>query len=127
MLDPRLRFFDLELLPFSLLPDTALLEIEVELDTGLSPADLITQAGIEFGQIVGQSLVRGERGRYVGGVEGEQLGTKFGEVDFLRVVAAVGFYQKARGFSSVEQGGVEDGEGGGGAVPSRRTMVRVKF
>lgn len=92
LLDPRLRLFDLELLALGLLPDTALLEIEVKLDAGLSPTDLITQAGIEFCQIVGQSLVRGQRGRYVGGVEGQELGTKFGEVNFLRVVAAIGFW-----------------------------------
>lgn len=98
LLDPRLRLFDLKLLPFRLLPDPALFEIQIQLNAGLGATDLITQAGIEFCQIVSEPLMRGERGRYVGGVQSEELRTKFGEVDFLRVVATIGIYQGGPGF-----------------------------
>lgn len=64
--------------------------------------------------------MRGEGGRYVGGVEGEELGTEFSEVDFLGVGTAIGVYQEA---------GILVGLGAGAerGVPSRSTMVRVKF
>jgi hypothetical protein len=69
--------------------------------------------------------VRGERGGYVGRVEGQELGAKFGEVYFLRVGAAIGVCGDGSPWLSWMASRRNWRDGGG--VPSRRTMVRVKF
>lgn len=120
LLDPRLRLFDLELLPLGLLSDAALLEVQIELDAGLGAADLVAQTGIEFRQIISQSFMRRQSGRYIGGIEGQEFGTQFGEVDFLGVGAAVGFYGFAEDSTRLDAeaattgAGVRDGRDFGG-------------
>ena len=76
--------------------------------------------------------MRGARGVGFARVEGEQFRAQFAEVDFLRVGRAFGVW--GRGGGGVSRGGkrggrVGGGWGGGGAggLPSRRTMVRVRF
>lgn len=58
--------------------------------------------------------MRGERHGGVGGVEGEELGAEFGEIDFLRVGGAVGVCWGGGVFLAgdvMRGGGMRDGGG----------------
>ncbi len=92
LLDPRLGFLDLQLLPLGFFSDAALFEVQVELDGGLGAREFIAHAGRELGEVVGEALVGGERHGCVTGVEGEEFGAEFGEIDFLGVGGAVGVW-----------------------------------
>lgn len=76
--------------------------------------------------------MRRQGGRYIRGIEGQELGTEFGEVDFLGVGAAVGFCVGPGDLARWDAGtgaatGVRDPSDLGEYVPSRSTMVRVRF
>lgn len=57
LLNPCLRLSDLQLLPFGLLPDPALFEVQVQLDAGLGAAHLVPQAGGQLGDVVAEAFV----------------------------------------------------------------------
>lgn len=66
--------------------------------------------------------MRGERRRDVRGIEGEELGSEFGEVDFLSVGASIGFCRPGRGGFLAWENAV--GRGGGGAEVRGRDGMR---
>ena len=97
LLDAGLGLLNLQLLHVGLLPDAALFEVQVQADACLGAADLVTEAGVELGQVVGQALVGGTGEEGFGGVGGEELGPELGEVDFLGVGGAFGVFLKKGG------------------------------
>lgn len=101
LLDPGLRLLNLQLLHVGLLPDPALFQVQIQSHTRLRAADLVPQAGIQLGKVVGEALVGGAREEGLGGVGGEELGAEFSEVDFLSVCGAFGVFVGEEGLEGV--------------------------
>lgn len=56
----------------------------------MSTPNLVAEARVELGNIIGEAFVGGEGDGGVARVKGEEFGAEFGKVDFLGVGAAVG-------------------------------------
>ena len=108
-LDPRVDLLDLELVQARLVPDAALLEVEVEPDAGLGPDDLLLERLLELLDLGQQPLVLGPHQREVLRFEQLELRLERGEVDRL----GVGLLGGGGGGPSGRAGlGKEGGEGG---------------
>ena len=101
LLDAGLRLLDLQLLHVRLLADPALLEVQVEAHAGLGAGDLVAQAAVELGQVVGEALVGGAGELALAGVGPLQLGAQAGEVDLLGVGGALGVLARHHGARQV--------------------------
>jgi hypothetical protein len=96
LLNPRLRLLNAHLLPIRLLPDPALLQIQIESDRRLGAGDLVAEPAGQLGEIGAEALMGGAGELGFGRVGVHELGAEFGKVDFLRVGASFGVCGRSR-------------------------------